>query len=93
MALTIDNLKVSETRKRVDADIKVSGWFVQDYTAKFRVVAYDEIPEDKVEELLREIHDRKAEWIPAKTCFRLPMRGVNGTGYIMNLEEPESNIL
>ena len=89
MGLELNNIVVAESRKRVDAEVVFTSWWATDYTAKFRIVSREEIPEENVKNLLNQIHDRKKEWRQGKKNQVLSLSGLNATAYILDYKETE----
>ena len=89
MALTITNIRVSESRKRIDAKAEFEvGLFnlfdnAEEYTADFRIVSPTPIPEGDEERILRQIHHGRANWVDNPKSKSLRMDG-NATGYVLN---------
>lgn len=95
MGLSIDNIRVSTGRKRIDAAAQFEvGLFnifdpSEEYTADFRIVSPKEIPVGDEERILRQIHQRRAEWQDGKK--NKFVRLDNGiTGYILNYNPLEA---
>ena len=89
MGLELNNIVVAASRKRVDADVVYDSWWRPDYTAKFRIVSREEIPEENVKDLLNQIHDRKKDWKQGKKNQVLSLTGLNATAYILDYKETE----
>lgn len=96
MSISIHDIKVSQNRKRVDAHAKFElGIFdifdnSKEYTAQFRIMSPDPIPEGEEERLLRQIHHQRKNWQQGKQ--NQFVRFENKTGYIMKytpIEEQE----
>jgi hypothetical protein len=93
MALKIENLAVSETRKRIDADVTFTGTIFQDdYTASFRVLSPNPIEEGQEEIFLKKIHSLKDEWLKGKQHLQVGL-GDRMSGYIINFEVTQSRLL
>lgn len=94
MGLSITNVATVESRKRVEATVKFEyglfgGIFGGDpeYTAKFRIVSPDPLPEGSEEEWLRKIHEQRSEWKPGKKSKWVRLANSNATGYVLDYSE------
>lgn len=88
MALKITDIRVSESRKRIDAKAEFEvGLFnifdnAVEYTADFRIVSPTPIEGDE-ERMLRQIHHGRENWVDNPKSKSLRMDG-NATGYVLN---------
>ncbi len=89
MALKITDIRVSESRKRIDAKAEFeAGIFnifdnAEEYTADFRIVSPTPIPEGEEDRMLRKIHQERENWVDNPKSKSLRMEG-NATGYVLN---------
>jgi len=84
MALKIISKSVSENRKRLDATIKVTPFWTNDYEISLRILARESIGENQERELLDEVVENKKKWQMGKKNRFLHLKGIAGTAYILN---------
>ncbi len=89
MALKIDDIKISETKKRIDAKVDQSDfWNGTGYTFTLRILSKEEINET-VRDLVEQVIRRKSSWRQGKKNQSLQLDGLNATAYIINYQNKE----
>lgn len=91
MGLKVDNIKISETKKRIDADVTQSDfWNGSGCEFKIRILSKEPIEAD-VEDLVNQVYSRKSSWRPGKKNQSLQLDGINATAYIINYQNKEED--
>lgn len=81
---------LSANRKRLDAEIKVSPFWGDDYQISLRILARESIVEEAEESLLEEVIKNKKKWQQGKKNRFLHLTGIPGTAYILKEETVEA---
>ncbi len=89
MAFGILSRKDSETRKRFDLEIEVQPLFKANWTFKMRVVAYEPLSEDDLEDIIDFTIGKKNEWKECKKNCVLNVKAKSATVFIDKPKEPE----
>lgn len=82
MAISLREKKLSGTGKRLDASVKVSSFWAEDYEFKIRVLAYDPLKEEDLEALIERVVEQKKTWTDSKQNFVLRLPEWNATAFI-----------
>lgn len=82
MAISLSKKKLSSTGKRLDADVKVTSFWGEPYEFKIRVLAYDPLKEEDLEELVERVVEQKKAWTASKNNFVLRLPEWNATAFI-----------
>jgi len=82
----LNNKKFSPTGKRFDMTVKVIPFIGEDYQFRLRILAYEPIPEKKIEEIVEQVIERKKEWCgknkPEEVSTFLSLNGFNGNAFV-----------
>ena len=91
MAAKINDIKISPTRKRIDANVRVTSFWSEPYEIKIRILSRVELPEGQEEELIEQIVERKSEWKKCKVNCSLSLNGIDANAYIIEQKKEEEN--
>ncbi|MCB0631270.1 MAG: hypothetical protein R2824_15795 [Saprospiraceae bacterium] len=82
MTISLREKKLSGTGKRLDAEVKVTSFWAEDYEFKIRILAYDPLKEADLEELIERVVEQRKAWTTSKNNFVLRLPEWNATAFI-----------
>lgn len=88
MALKIESIEESGTKKRVDAVVIKTSFWSTDQRYHIRIVSGKEM--ENPADLLKEVINQKEAWRPGKQNRYLKLDSVDGTAYILKEETIEA---
>jgi hypothetical protein len=91
MDFKISNKVISPTGKRIDCRVKVSGFFADPYEIQLRLLSREVVNENRVEDLIDQVIERKKDWKQGKKNLSLSLNGINANAYIIKINNNEDN--
>ncbi len=91
MSFKVSNKLVSPTGKRIDCRVKVSGFLTDSYEIQLRLLSREVVKENRVEDLIEQVIDRKKDWKQGKKNLSLSLNGINANAYIIKINANEDN--